>query len=167
MSMLDLTTYTKDRPQIQKVAYSHDAMIDLVIMNPGIHQNAIAAAFGYSVPWVSRIFSSDAFQARLAARKEELVDPTIKATLEERFKALVLQSMDVLQEKLSNAPTDDLALGVLNTAAKALGYGARQAPLLQQTFLVHTPPKDATSEGWEARHRAVEVIDAQLEPSPT
>lgn len=139
---------------IQKVRYSHDAMIDLVIQNPWISQNEIAAHFGYTVPWVSQVFSADAFQSRMAQRKEELVDPAIRATIEERFKALVFQSLEVLKRKLSSpVVSDELALGALNGAAKALGYGAR-GPQVQvnQQFVVQVPGKAATSADWAKAH---------------
>jgi hypothetical protein len=118
---------------IQKVRYTHEAMIDLIISNPWISQNSLAAHFGYSASWISTVFASDAFQARMAERREEIVDPAIKATIEERFKALVLQSMEILKQKLdmpaSQVPPS-VALKTLEVASKSLGFGAR----------VETPP---------------------------
>lgn len=113
---------------IAKVKYSHDAMIDIIIQNPSVSQGELALAFGYTPGWVSQIIASDAFQARLAERKNELVDPTIRATVEERFKALVIQSLDILRQKLERPAhqiSDNLALKGLEVASKALGYGAR------------------------------------------
>lgn len=146
------------RHGIKKVRYTHDAMIDLIIQNPWVSQNEIAAHFGYSVSWVSQIFSSDSFQARLAERKEELVDPTIRATVEERFKALVIQSLDVLRQKLERPLpliSDELALGAVGVAAKALGYGSKAAQVQVNTqFVVHVPAKALSSEDWAAQHSA-------------
>jgi hypothetical protein len=116
---------------IQKVSYTHDAMIDLIIANPAVSQNALAAHFGYSASWVSQVIASDAFQARLAERTKDLVDPTIRATVEDRFKALVLRSLDILREKLDNPShtvPDNLALRTLELSSRALGYGARHDP---------------------------------------
>ena len=109
-----------------KPCYSHDGMIDLIIQNPAIHQNALAAHFGYTASWVSQIISSDAFQARLAERKDELVDPTIRATVEQNFKALVTRSLDILMHKLNKHPDDipdQLALRTMEIASRAAGYG--------------------------------------------
>ena len=114
---------------IARVKYSHDAMIDLLIANPAISQNEIAANFGYTVPWVSRIMNSDAFQARLALRKEELLDPVIVASIEEKFRALASKSLDVVLDKLSVTNSAELGLKALEISAKALGYGARQQNL--------------------------------------
>lgn len=127
------------REVIAKINYSHDAMVDLIVSNPGISQNAIAATFGYSVSWISQIIATDAFQSRLAERRDEIVDPLIKATVEERFKAIVMRSQEILIEKLSQPAVDAaFALKTMEASAKALGYGARMerhvpmAPMVEQ-----------------------------------
>ena len=106
-------------------------MIDQIIANPGVHQNALASTFGYTPAWVSLVISSDAFQERLVERKDELVDPVIRATIEERFKALVNRSLEVLQEKLAmptSTISDNLALRAAELGAKALGIGGNAPP---------------------------------------
>ena len=138
---------------IARVKYSHDAMIDLLIANPAISQNEIAATFGYTVPWVSRIMNSDAFQARLALRKEELLDPVIVASIEEKFRALASKSLDVVLDKLSVTNSAELGLKALEISAKALGYGARQQNLNVQTnFVVALPAKAADAGSWASAH---------------
>lgn len=116
------------RPSIARVKYTHDAMVDLIIGRPEISQNELAVSFGYSPSWISNIIASDAFQARLAERTAELVDPMLRLTVEERFKGILLRSIEILNEKL-NKPAhqipDNLALRTGELAAKALGYGAR------------------------------------------
>lgn len=109
--------------------YTHDAMIDLVVSDPWISQNQIAAHFGYTPAWVSIIFSSDAFRERLEQRKQELIDPTIRASIEERLRAVVSRSLDVLAEKLAQpakSVPDNLALRALEYGAKGLGLGQQQ-----------------------------------------
>jgi hypothetical protein len=113
---------------IAKVRYTHDAMIDLIIANPCISQNQLAQEFGYTASWVSQIISSDAFQSKLAERTKDLVDPTIRATVEERFKGLVLRSLEILREKLDRPSAmipDQLALRTFELASRAAGYGAK------------------------------------------
>ena len=147
---------------IARVKYSHDAMIDLLIANPAISQNELAANFGYTVPWVSRIMNSDAFQARLALRKEELLDPVIVASIEEKFRALASKSLDVVLDKLSVTNSAELGLKALEISAKALGYGARQQNLNVQTnFVVALPAKAADAGSWASAHSPQgQVIDA-------
>lgn len=138
---------------IARVKYSHDAMIDLLIANPAISQGQIASAFGYTQAWVSRVMNSDAFNVRLAERKGELVDPTIAATIEEKFKALASKSLDVVLEKLTVTQNPDTALKALEITSKALGYGARQQNVaVQQNFVVALPPKAQSAEDWASAH---------------
>jgi hypothetical protein len=116
------------RKGVQKIRYTHDAMIDLIIANPAISQNELALHFGYSPSWISQIIACDAFQNRLAERTKELVDPTIRLSVDERFKGLVLRSMEILAEKLSKPShqiPDQLALRTLEVASRAVGYGAK------------------------------------------
>lgn len=110
--------------RLAKVRYSHKAMIDLIIENPYLSQNQIAEMFGFTAGWVSNVLASEAFQAAMAARREEIIDPTLKATIRERFDALVRLSLDRLQEKLAHPQvSDQVALRCAELGAKALGVG--------------------------------------------
>lgn len=127
--LLEELEATPRKNGIAKLRYSHEAMVDLIVQNPWISQNDLAAAFGYSPAWISCVLASDAFQTRLAARREEIVDPAIKATIEERFRALVIRSLEVLQTKLSQPVVNDqVALRAAELGAKALGIGGHAAP---------------------------------------
>lgn len=125
-----------NKPAIAKMTYSHEAMVDIIVANPGISQNAIADMFGYTPSWISQIITSDTFQTALAKRREQLVDPLLRATLEGEFKALVARSLDILQQKL-NRPAleipDNLALRALEIGSRAAGYGAKDLNPPQQT----------------------------------
>lgn len=120
---------------IQKVTYTQDAMINLILANPAISQNQLAAHFGYTASWISQVIASDAFQQKLKERAAELIDPSILESIDNQFKGLVSRSLDILREKL-NRPTNDipdqLALRTLELSSRALGYGAR-AETLQRT----------------------------------
>lgn len=113
---------------LKKCSYTHDAMIELIIEGGkrpgGISQKEIAAHFGYTEAWISNILASDAFQARLALRREEVIDPVLRASIKERFEALVIQSLKVLQEKLNQSSvSDNVAIRAAELGAKALGVG--------------------------------------------
>lgn len=118
------------KPAIAKVSYTHADMIDFIIMNPGVKQGEIARRYGYTESWVSLVMSSDAFKSALAARKSELVDPTILATINERFDAMTKRSLERLMEKL-DAPqvSDAVVLKAVELGAKALGVGGNAAPV--------------------------------------
>lgn len=144
---------------IARVKYSHDAMIDLIIANPALSQGEIAAHFGYTQAWVSRIMNSDAFNARLAMRKDELVDPSIIASIDEKFKTLASISLDVVIDKLTLTKSADLGLKALEITSKALGYGARTPQVaVQNNFVVALPPKVVSAEAWEKQHE-VKVVE--------
>lgn len=110
---------------IQKVGYTHAAMVDRILENPTISQNELAAMFGVTPGWISQIISSDSFQTYLHDRKEQIVDPMLRGAIEESFRGLVLQSMQRLREKLEANPSDNLVLEVFKNSTRALGYGAR------------------------------------------
>lgn len=141
---------------IARVKYSHDAMIDLMIADPGVSQGALAQQFGYTQAWVSRVVNSDAFLARLAERKADIVDPSIALTLDEKFRALANQSLDIVMDKLAVTKNPDTALKALELSSKALGYGARQQNLnVQQNFVVAMPQKMSTPESWAEQHQGL------------
>lgn len=143
---------------IEKVSYTHDAMIDLIIANPAISQAKLAAHFSYTQGWVSQIMSSDAFKVRLAARKGDLVDPTVVATVQERLEGLARQSLQVLQANLDASPKADVALKALEISTRALGYGARDTNVnIQNNIVAYVPQKAGSAADWEAQHAAERV----------
>lgn len=160
----------------KKLRYTHDAMVDLLIAQPGISQGELAAAFGYSESWVSLILSSDAFRIRLEDRRNELVDPTIRSTIEERFRALAVKSLEVLQKKLENPNvSDNLAIQAASLASKSLGLGqpANQAPPVDPGRLDRIGGRllallgDRVSQHDAERTLDVEITDARPRaPSP-
>lgn len=114
-----------------RVRYSHEAMAEMLIADPTISQNQIAAYFGRTPTWISIVINSDAFQSYYAARKAELVDPELVATIRERFQALTVRSLQVLQEKLQRPADqipDNLVLKAVELGAKGLGVGGNAPP---------------------------------------
>ncbi len=154
---------------LKRVSYTHEAMIDLIITQPQLKQSEIAAHFGYTESWISSILASDAFQAKMAARREEIIDPDLKASIEERFRGLVIASLDVLRRKLAQPQVSDaVALRAAELGAKALGVGGHKPPaapsvdrleILAQRLIALNP--NAT--------RQERIIDGQvtiLDPKP-
>jgi hypothetical protein len=131
---------------LERVRYTHDAMIDIIIAKPDVSQNTLAEYFGYSVGWISRIFCSDAFQARLAQRRGEIVMPGLLSTFEERLKLLATNSIEMVLEKLEERdeegrPVADIGtmFKALEISTKSLGYGARQTNVaIQNNLTVNT-----------------------------
>lgn len=152
------------RPVIAKVNYSHDAMIDMILAQPGISQNEIALRFGYTPGWISQVMASDAFQARLAERSSEVVDPLLRATVKERFDGLVLRSLEILRDKLDRPSSDipdQLALRALEISSRARGYGGKDEvpPQTNVSVEVHLESLGANLTTL-LRRRKAEVIDS-------
>lgn len=154
---------------IVKVRYSHDAMIDVILAEPTIRQNDLAAMFDRTPGWVSQVINSDAFQARLEERRGEIVDPAITATLKERLSAVADASLQKLLERVA-APvqlvTDDFMLQAAKFATTALGYGARAPTGASETqvnvgVVVHVPPKIDSAQSWVEMHAPNKAL-----PSP-
>lgn len=128
----------RPRAEIQKVRYTHEAMIEMIITNPAVSQGELARTFGFSDAWISTVINSDAFQAKLALVKEELINPELRIQLNERFRALATRSVQVLMEKLSkpvDQVSDQIALRAAELGAKALGLGGNAPP---QTLIVNS-----------------------------
>ena len=146
-----LTGTSSAANSIARISYTHDAMIDLIIANPAMSQGELAGKFGYTPAWVSQVMNSDAFQARLAERKKDIIDPSLVLSVEEKLKAVTSKSLDVVLQKLQNPGVSvETALKGVELGTKALGYGARQqAPVVNNNFVVALPPKSATAEEWQ------------------
>ena len=138
---------------LKKMSYTHDAMIDVLLANPMVSQGELAAYFGYTQSWVSRVLSSDAFRELYTKRKLETSDPLVMQGIEQRLEALCLQSIEVLERKLEASPSADIALKALEVTARAKGYGAAKAPQAQFNFVVHMPAKAASPAAWVDEHK--------------
>jgi hypothetical protein len=168
--------YDQSYARIEKVRYSHEAMIDVILAQPTIKQGELATMFGVTQAWISRIIGSDAFQAVLAKRRTELMDPIILASMEEKLRGVADQSLEIIAKKLEATESADLALKTLGLATTALGFGARdKGPQTVQNFVVQLPPKAATAADWAERHgpeielRAVTSTitrDPTVQPTP-
>jgi hypothetical protein len=161
MDEIDTLEPRPPRDVIAKTSYTHAALVDAIIMNPSISQKDLAAHFGFTQGWLSRILRSDAVREMIAARKAELIDPTIVASIEQNMEALAQRSMDVLMEKLDlpNA-SPDIAVKALEITSRALGYGAQKSGVsIQQNFVVAMPPKSVDGAAWVGEH-SPRVINA-------
>lgn len=141
--------------KIQRVSYTHDAMVDAILANPAISNNELATMFGYTAAWMSQIKNSDAFQERLAARRKELSDPVLVASIEDKFRAVVDRGLDIIAEKMSGPASvvpADMAFKAIDIGARALGYGAKQdkGPAIQANFVVKLPDKAQSEVAWAA-----------------
>jgi hypothetical protein len=117
------TATVKRSGELVKVSYTHDAMIDLIIQEPTVRVNELAELFNYSPAWVSRILASDSFQARLAQRKSDLIDPLVAQSLNERMRGVAIHAVTIIGEKLEAEESASYAIDALGIAATALSNG--------------------------------------------
>lgn len=109
-----------------QLKYHHQAMVDAMVANPYIQVNELAKIFGRTPSWISIVKNSDAFQALLAKRTEELTDPLIKEEIEARFRTITQKSLERLQEKLekpASALEDAFVLKAVELGMKSQGIG--------------------------------------------
>jgi len=103
-------------------------MIDLIINNPSWSAKELGQAFGRSAGWISQVMATKGFQELLEPRRGEILNPEFSMTLDERFTALSIRAVSVLQEKLEQgkALPDATVLRVAELGIKALGMGQKK-----------------------------------------
>lgn len=116
-----MTQEAQERKPLQKLNYSHEAMIDLILAEPSVTNKELAAIFNYGEAWISHIRKSDSFQARIAERKALLIDPRIRQNLEDRLAHVATTSIQMIQEKLESPDASAaMALDALGLAVTGL-----------------------------------------------
>lgn len=110
---------------IASVSYKHEAMIEQILAQPELTQKKLAEIFGLTEGWVSRVVNSDAFQVRLAEKRQALTDPAIARTMNERLEGFAHQAVELVQKKLEQTDSAAYALEALGLATKALGMGVK------------------------------------------
>lgn len=108
--------------------YSPSLMVDIIINNPDYSPKQLGEVFGRPQSWVSQVLASASFQAALDPHRHEVLNPEYAMTLEERFRALTIRSLSVLQEKLEAGKLlpDSTVLGIATLGIKALGMGQKE-----------------------------------------
>lgn len=128
----------------------HKALVDMVLANPTATAKELGALLEYSEVYVQILMRTDSFREALATRREELIDPMLRETLQARIDALADVSVERLLEKL-NKPvvSDKLVTDAVDIALRAKGFGAR-TPTVQvnQQFVAVMPAKAADAKEW-------------------
>lgn len=111
--------------KLVKLKYTHEAMVDLILAEPGVSDAELAEVFGYTPHWVCTVRNSDTFKARLAERRREVIDPMIRRTVQDRLEGVANHAIDVLSAKLSAEQSASTAIGALGLATTVLGAQSR------------------------------------------
>jgi len=145
------------------VPYTPERMVQLMVDHPDWGHKELAAAFGRLPSWTSAVLASDAFQQALDMRRHEVADPSLSATMEERFKGLAIRAATVLQEKLNGQGVSDLVvLKAAELGIKALGLGqkASETPQLPSNQNSSESVAEKLLAAMDARDRA-RTVDVQ------
>lgn len=114
-------TLLQDRP-----AVDYDELVQWLIAHPGATHAEIGMAYGRAAGWFSTVLVTEEFQSSLEPFKSSINNPAVTLSIEDRMRALVIRSVDVLQTKLSvAAPGDALVLEAAKLGVRALGLGNR------------------------------------------
>lgn len=135
--------------KLTKLRYTHEALVDAIVAHPAISQNDLALMFSMTPSWISNILASDVMQARIAARRKEVIDPVLAATVEERIRGMTMRSLEVIMDTLDKpAVKPEVALRAFELGAKGMGLGG------------HAPPAPAPVDLDALAHRLVALNPA-------
>ena len=112
---------------VAKLSIAHDSMMDYILENPGCTLREIAAYLGYTVPWVCRVLNSDIFQARLAARRQD-VEGLIAEDIPAKLKATAGLAIERIQEKIAVSEDPDYLLDAFDKVMHRAGYAPKATP---------------------------------------
>lgn len=149
---------------------THDAIIDYMIAKPRARRKDIALEFGFkSEQSISIIMNSDSFQARMARRKTEIIDPVMTACLEDRLRGLAATSAEIVADALEREPQNTkLAMEVLKVT-RAGEYGSKAQVAVQTNFVMHLPGPASSSSEWRERFAPADaqMVQPRLEEAPS
>jgi|SRR5687768_1786579 len=114
-------------PEIQKVSFSHEAIILWLLENPHKALRECAAHFGYTQAWLSTVIHSDAFQEQLRLRQDELAAIT-GAGIRRKLQAATDIALEGLTRHLEVTEDPKFLLDATDKLLHRMGYapaGAR------------------------------------------
>lgn len=117
--------FTRDRVQLGRLSITHEAVMDWLLCNPGRGQmRDCAEHFGFTRAWLSSMVWSDAFQAKLADKKEELFAASV-IPVREQINGIALRAMDRLAEKIEETEDGKFLLDTADKMLHKLGYAPK------------------------------------------
>lgn len=85
-----------------QLTYTHKAMMDLILANPTMPMEDLAEHFGVTKAWAKKVTMSDAFQAVLDKRREEIINPIIAESVTEKIRGLTTNTLDALNFRVDS-----------------------------------------------------------------
>lgn len=168
------------KPTIKTCSFSHDAIAQWLVANPGGKLKDCAEHFGYTQPWLSIIIHSDAFQARYL----ELLGDADRAVINDipaKLRGVASRALDGLAEAVDVAVADSnstlmhrgFLLETSDKLLRDLGYGPQkptvqinnQQPVQNNTFIGVDPAMLAAARDRMLRVKNNVVLDVLPAPA--
>lgn len=160
--------------QIGKISYSHEALMNWLLVNPDRPLRDAAAYFGYTQAWISTVIHSDIFQAKLFARQEK-VFAQVAQDLPTKLAGAAHIALERMTEKLTTTEDPKYLLDATDKLLHRMGYAPaaarapQGAPVIQNTqinnFSVSSADLNAARELARTAGQAV-LPPAVLDVSP-
>jgi hypothetical protein len=131
-------------PAIDTMRPVHEQMLNWVLENPEKGLREMAAHFGYSMSWLSRVMNSDLFRAKLAERQEVLF-ARIADDIPAKLRGLANVAIERLGEKLEGSEDPRFIRESFDSVMEYMGYGQPRGngagagginPMQQNNFFV-------------------------------
>ena len=120
----------------------------MMLADPSLRQNDLAKHFGLSATWISIMINSDAFKERMRERKAELVDPVLKATLDEKILGVANRAFDKLAERLDNPAANIKTQDLIQIAKLGAPERPKTPPAAPNLYVVQLPAPAQTTQSW-------------------
>jgi len=167
----DTTHWPNGRARgVQRLSAAHVALADALIADPSVSHIELAARFEYTAGWIGQVLASEAFQSTLAARRRELVDPALKASIEQQIGGVMQRALEIIREQLAKPSAEvpaAVALRAFEVSSKAAGYGSGPppaAPKVEVNVVAHLEQLAGNLESLLKRRKAeTNAIDATAE----
>lgn len=109
------------------VNFRHEAVIDLMIACPKMTKGQIALELGYTQAWLSTLINSDAFQMRLAERRQAVAMDLDSAAVK-RLHELDQAASEIIAKELEKDEVDPYyALNVKKTVQQGMNPKGNKA----------------------------------------
>lgn len=133
---VELVGEKKEINTIAKVSPRHEQIINWLIANPHRPNRDCAAFFGVTQAWLSTIKRSDAFQARLNQRLNEMAEDTrseylaqLNIGLMHKLQTAAEMAVDRLTERLENATDPEFLLDCTDKLLHRSGFAPKSTPI--------------------------------------
>jgi hypothetical protein len=110
--------------QIQKVGIKHEAILNFLVVNPLVPLSQVAREFGVTQPWLSTIIHSDAFQARLRERNEQVFHKSV-LPLADKLLGLAHQAVEKIGDQLAVTTDPEHTLEVATRILDRIGHSPK------------------------------------------